>query len=83
LLGDLDPILRDPLDLVRISFVVGAAAFALAGDGHLFNGETDTITDLADGFLGNAFGRLILAGCAVGRYPTRRVPRALGVWATG
>jgi hypothetical protein len=76
-LGDWHPILRDPLDLVRISFVVGAVAFAFAGDGHLFIGETDTITDLADGFLSAALGGLILAGWAVGRYTTRRVPRAL------
>ena len=76
-LGDWHPILRDPLDLIRISFVVGAVAFALAGDGHLFIGETDTITDLADGFLGVALGGLILAGWAVGRYTTRGVPRAL------
>jgi hypothetical protein len=68
---------RDPLDLVRITFVVGAAAFALTGDGHLFIGETDTIIDLADGFLGAALGCLILASWAVGRYTTRRVPRAL------
>jgi hypothetical protein len=76
-LGDWHQILRDPLDLVRISLVVGAAAFALAGDGHLFIGETDTITHLADGFLGAALGGLILAGWAVARYLTRRVPRAL------
>ena len=76
-LGDWHQILRDPLDLVRISFVVGAVAFALAGDGHPFIGETDTITDLADGLLGAALGGLILAGWGVRRYPTRRVPRAL------
>jgi hypothetical protein len=76
-LGDWHPILRDPLNLVRISFVVGAVAFALAGDGHLFIGEIDTITDLADGFLSAALGGLILAGLAVGRCTTRRVPRAL------
>ena len=73
-LGDWHPILRDPLDLVRISFVVGAVAFALAGDGHLFIAETDTITD---GFLAAALGGLILASWAVGRYKTRWVPRAL------
>jgi hypothetical protein len=67
----------------EISFVVGAAAFALAGDGHVFIGETDTITDLAAGFLGAALGGLILAGWAVGRYTTRRVPRALREKATG
>jgi hypothetical protein len=197
-LGDWHPVLRDPLDLVRVSFVVGAVAFALAGDGdaavrlllpaiavlavraldvprlvdcvfcaamifqgwgnalhlfsrywwydntvhitlpmalapiiyiafsrldvvpdpaqrvggasqvagmalvaacfgvtaasyyeiyewvvnnwfgqHLFTSETDTITDLADGFLGSALGGLILAGWTLGRYTTRRVPRAL------
>ena len=32
---------------------------------------------LGDGFLGAALGGLILAGWAVGRYTTRRVPRAL------
>ena len=30
--GDWHPVLRDPLDFVRVSFVVGAAYFALAGD---------------------------------------------------
>jgi hypothetical protein len=76
-LGDWHPILSDPLDLVRISFVVGAVAFALAGDRHLFIAETDTITDLTNGFLGAALGGLILAGWAVGRCTTRWVPRAL------
>jgi hypothetical protein len=44
---------------------------------HLFVSETDTITDLADGFLGAGLGGLILAGWTLGRYTTRRVPRAL------
>jgi hypothetical protein len=44
---------------------------------HLFTSETDTITDLADGFLGAGLGGLILAGWTLGRYTTRRVPRAL------
>ncbi len=43
-LGDWHPILRDRSTSSEISFVVGAVAFALAGDGHLFIGETDTIT---------------------------------------
>ncbi len=68
-LGDWHPILRHPHDLVRISFVVGAVAFALVGDGHLHIGETDTITDLADGFLGAAVGGLILAGSEVATRP--------------
>ena len=44
---------------------------------HLFIGETDTITDLADGFLGAAIGGLFLAGWALTRYTSRRVPRPL------
>ncbi|HEX3292898.1 MAG TPA: hypothetical protein VHR38_04095 [Solirubrobacterales bacterium] len=31
-LGDWHPVLRDPLDLFRLSFVVGAVIFALQGD---------------------------------------------------
>jgi hypothetical protein len=31
-LGDWHPMLRDPLDLFRLSLVLGAAAFAIAGD---------------------------------------------------
>src|SRR4051812_40036825 len=31
-LGDWHPVLRDPLDLFRLSFLVGAAVFALQGD---------------------------------------------------
>jgi hypothetical protein len=31
-LGDWHPVLRDPLDLFRVSFPVGAAIFALGGD---------------------------------------------------
>jgi hypothetical protein len=81
-LGDWQSILRGPLDLVRISFVVGAAAFAPAGDGHLLIGETDTITRLAHGFLGDALGGLIIAGWAVGRH-TWRGPRDLREQATG
>jgi hypothetical protein len=42
---------------------------------HLFIGETDTITDLADGFLGAGLGGLFLALWAAARYTTRRVPR--------
>jgi hypothetical protein len=33
-LGDWHPVLRDPLDLFRLSFVVGAVVFDLTGDGH-------------------------------------------------
>lgn len=32
-LGDWHPVLRDPLDLFRLSFVVGAALFAFQGNG--------------------------------------------------
>ena len=41
---------------------------------HLFIGETDTVTDLADGFLGAAIGGLLLAVWAVARYSSRRLP---------
>jgi hypothetical protein len=41
---------------------------------HLFIGETDTITDLADGFLGAGIGGLFLAGWAITRYTSRREP---------
>ena len=44
---------------------------------HLFIGETDTITDLADGFLGAGIGGLFLGVWAVARYTTRRLPRRL------
>jgi hypothetical protein len=44
---------------------------------HLFIGETDTITDLADGFLGAAVGGLLLAAWAIARYTTRRLPARL------
>jgi hypothetical protein len=44
---------------------------------HLFIGETDTVTDLADGFLGAAIGGLFLAAWALTRYTSRRVPRPL------
>jgi hypothetical protein len=39
---------------------------------HLHIGETDTITDLADGMLGSAIGGLLLAIWAAGELPTRR-----------
>jgi hypothetical protein len=42
---------------------------------HLAIGETDTITDLADGFLGAAIGGLLLAAWATGELPTRRTQR--------
>jgi hypothetical protein len=42
---------------------------------HLHISETDTITDLADGFLGAAIGGALLAGWAAGDLPTRRRPR--------
>src|ERR1700760_3686655 len=41
---------------------------------HLFIGETDTITDLADGFLGAIAGGAFLAIWAVARYTSRRLP---------
>jgi hypothetical protein len=41
---------------------------------HLFVGETDTITDLADGFLGAGLGGLFLAAWALTRYTSRRLP---------
>src|SRR6187200_1634169 len=41
---------------------------------HLFIGETDTITDLADGFLGAGIGGLFLAAWAITRYTSRREP---------
>ena len=44
---------------------------------HLFIGETDTITDLADGFLGGALGGALLAVWAVARYTSRRIPAHL------
>jgi hypothetical protein len=44
---------------------------------HLFIGETDTITDLADGFLGAGIGGLFLALWAVARYTSRRLPTRL------
>jgi hypothetical protein len=44
---------------------------------HLFIGETDTITDLADGFLGAAIGGALLAVWAVARYTSRRLPAKL------
>ena len=45
---------------------------------HLFIGETDTVTDLADGFLGAGIGGLFLAGWAVGRWGSRRADRRIG-----
>jgi hypothetical protein len=44
---------------------------------HLFIGETDTITDLADGFLGAGIGGLFLAVWAIARYTSRRLPARL------
>jgi hypothetical protein len=44
---------------------------------HLFIGETDTITDLADGFLGAGLGGLFLAAWAAARYTSRRLPTPL------
>ena len=35
-LGDWHPVLRDPLDLFRLSFPVGAVIFAIQGDGEAF-----------------------------------------------
>jgi hypothetical protein len=44
---------------------------------HLFIGETDTITDLADGFLGAGLGGLFLAAWALTHYTSRRLPMPL------
>jgi hypothetical protein len=44
---------------------------------HLFIGETDTVTDLADGFIGGAIGGALLAAWALARYTSRRLPRRL------
>jgi hypothetical protein len=44
---------------------------------HLFIGETDTITDLADGFVGAAIGGALLALWALARYTSRRLPARL------
>jgi hypothetical protein len=44
---------------------------------HLFIGETDTITDLADGFLGAAIGGAFIALWAMLRYTSRRLPGRL------
>src|SRR6201991_956583 len=41
---------------------------------HLFIGETDTVTDIADGFLGAGIGGLFLAVLAIAKYTTRRLP---------
>jgi hypothetical protein len=41
---------------------------------NLFIGETDTVTDLADGFLGAGIGGLFLAAWALTRYTSRRLP---------
>jgi hypothetical protein len=41
---------------------------------HLFIGETDTVTDLADGFLGAGLGGAFLAVWAIARYTSRRLP---------
>jgi hypothetical protein len=41
---------------------------------HLFIGETDTVTDIADGFLGATIGGLFLGLWATARYTTRRLP---------
>ena len=153
-LRDWHPVLRDPLDLFRLSFPIGALIFAVQGDWdaavrlflpglavfavraidvpravdwvfcaamffqgwgnalhlfnrfwwydnsvhitqpmslapiyewvvdhwfgqHLFIGETDTVTDLADGFLGAGIGGLFLAGWALTHYTSRRLPRPL------
>jgi hypothetical protein len=44
---------------------------------HLFIGETDTITDLADGFLGAGIGGAFLGVWALARYTSRRLPRRI------
>jgi hypothetical protein len=44
---------------------------------HLFISETDTVTDLADGFLGAGIGGLLLATWVLSRYTSRRVARPM------
>ena len=44
---------------------------------HLFIGETDTITYLADGLLGAGIGGLLLALWALARYTSGRLPRRI------
>ncbi|HEY6759312.1 MAG TPA: hypothetical protein VI318_07470 [Baekduia sp.] len=44
---------------------------------HLFIGETDTVTDIADGFLGAAIGGMFLAVWAMAQYTSRRLPTRL------
>jgi hypothetical protein len=44
---------------------------------HLFIGETDTVTDLADGFLGAGIGGLFLGVWALANYTSRRLPRRI------
>jgi hypothetical protein len=44
---------------------------------HLFIGETDTITDLADGFLGAGIGGVFLGLWALAHYTSRRLPRRI------
>lgn len=53
LLGDCGRVARDPLDLLRPTFLVGAVAFAVADElsgSELQRGDRDTVGDLmADG----------------------------------
>jgi len=44
---------------------------------HLFIGETDTVTDLADGFLGAGIGGLFLAAWSLSHYTSRRMATPL------
>jgi hypothetical protein len=44
---------------------------------NLFIGETDTVTDIADGFLGAGIGGLFIAAWALARYTSRRLPPEL------
>jgi hypothetical protein len=46
-------------------------------DQNLFISEGDTISDLADGFLGAGIGGLLLGSWALGRYSSRRSPRTI------
>jgi hypothetical protein len=50
------------------------SGWSTTGSASLFIGETDTITDLADGFLGAAIGGVFLGVWAVARYTSRRLP---------
>jgi uncharacterized membrane protein YjdF len=81
---------RRTTEVVGMAFIVGCLGVTAASGyeiyewavdnwfgQHLFIGETDTITDLADGFLGGAIGGALLALWALARYTSRRLPPRL------